>query len=68
MSGHKRVDFNEARALLEKSLKIILDAPHAEHFGAFCPVCGLVTATQMFVRDWKHAPAGGTDSGEETEA
>lgn len=48
-----RLDFNEARDLIQLALKHLLDEPHAEHFGPFCPVCGLVTATQRFVKEWK---------------
>jgi hypothetical protein len=47
------VDFDEARNLILLALSLILDKPHAEHFGPLCPVCGLVTATQTFVKEWK---------------
>lgn len=48
-----RLDFNDGRAELEAKLKELLDRPHAEHFGPFCPVCGLLTATQAFVKAWR---------------
>lgn len=52
-ASEHRLDFNEARDLIQLALKHLLDEPHAEHFGPFCPVCGLVTATQRFVKEWK---------------
>lgn len=48
-----RIDLAEARDLIQLALRHVLDEKHAEHFGPFCPVCGLVTATQRFVKEWK---------------
>lgn len=40
---------NEIRDLLSK----LSNAPHEEHFGPLCPICGLVTSLQAKLEDWR---------------
>lgn len=48
-----RLAFDAARDEIAAKLDDVLNRPHAEHFGPFCPVCGLVTRLQAVLRDWK---------------
>jgi hypothetical protein len=48
-----RIDYAEAVALIVKTLDFISPAPHAEHFGPFCPVCGLIGDVRRTVEEWK---------------
>jgi len=45
--------FADAVDAIRNHLAALQNAPHEEHFGPFCPICGLTSALLIRMEEWR---------------